>query len=62
MNALRLETADFPGDPAVKNPSFYCREQGFDPWLGNYDPTCLVVRSKKKKKRERERDFRELIN
>ena len=59
MNTLRLARTDFPGDPVVKNLSFYCREQGFDLWLGNYDPTCLVVRSKKKE-RERERDFREL--
>ena len=55
MNALRLEGADFPGDPVVKNPSLYCREQGFDPWLGNYDPTCLVVRSKKKKRERLQR-------
>lgn len=27
-----------------------CKEHGFDPWLGNQDFTCYVVRQKKKKK------------
>ena len=25
----------------VKTPHFHYRETGFDPWLGNEDPTCL---------------------
>ena len=24
-----------------KESAFQCRERGFDPWLGNEDPTCL---------------------
>ena len=33
---------DFPGGSAVKTPPFYCREQGFDPRLGNKVPTCCI--------------------
>ena len=29
-----------------------CKEHGFDPWLGNQDFTCYVVRQKKKKKKQ----------
>ena len=32
------EERNFPGDPVVKNP--LCRGYRFDPWSGNYDPTC----------------------
>ena len=27
---------DFPGGPAIKTPSSYCRGSRFDPWSGNY--------------------------
>ena len=37
----------FPGCPVVKSLRFQCRENGFDPWLGNKDPTWQ--RAKKKK-------------
>ena len=37
----------------VKTLWFHCRECGFDPWSGNYDPSCHAVRPKKKRKRER---------
>ena len=33
----------------VKTPSYQCREHRFDPWSGNKDPTCQVVRKEKKK-------------
>ena len=29
---------DFPGGPVVV--PLQCRGCGFDPWSGNYDPTC----------------------
>ena len=35
-------TQDFPGGPVVKT-VFSLRGQGFDPWLGNKDPTCHLV-------------------
>ena len=31
---------DFPGGPVVKVLCFQCRGRGFDPRLGNEDPTC----------------------
>ena len=39
---------DFPGGPVVKTLRFHCRGHRFDPWLGNYDPTCHEARSEKK--------------
>ena len=42
---------DFPSGPVVKTPHFSYRGQGFDPWSGNWDPTCQVVWPKKKKKK-----------
>ena len=27
---------DFPSSPVAQIPSFYCREQGFDPWSGKF--------------------------
>ena len=41
-------TRKVPGGPAVRNLSFHCRGHRFDPWLGNYDPTCHEARSEKK--------------
>ena len=38
---------DFPGGPVVKTPFFQFRGLGFDPWLGNWDPTCRMARPKK---------------
>ena len=35
---------DFSGSPVVKTPCFKCREHGFDAWLGNWNPTCWMVR------------------
>ena len=29
--------------PVIETLCFHCRECGFDPWSGNYDPTCLMV-------------------
>ena len=34
---------EFPGGPVVWTLSFHCRRQGFDPWLGNPDPTSCKV-------------------
>ena len=34
---------DFPGGPVVRTLCFHGREQGFNPWLGDLDPTCCVV-------------------
>ena len=34
----------------VKTPYFHCGGQGFDPWLGNQDPTCHMEQSKKNSK------------
>ena len=36
----------FPGGPVVQTPCFQCRSWGFDPWLGNEDPTCHVAQPK----------------
>ena len=36
--------------PVASTPS--CRGHGFDPWLGNKDPTCHKAWSKKKKERK----------
>ena len=33
----------------VKTPCFQCGGPGFDPRLGNYNPTCHVAQPKKKK-------------
>ena len=38
---------DFLGGPSVKTPHFHCRGHGFDPWLGNWDPTCWRVQPNK---------------
>ena len=40
---------DFPGGPVVKTLRFHCRGRGFDPWLGNQDPTCCMVWQEKEK-------------
>ena len=37
----------FPVCLAVKTPRFHCRGQGFNPWPGNEDPTCLMAKKKK---------------
>ena len=46
----RVKTAlrwDFPGDPVVKTSP--CNAKEFNPWLGNENPTCLLVRKPKYK-------------
>ena len=40
----------FPGGPVVKTLHFQCRGHEFDPWLGNWDPTCRAAQPKKTKK------------
>ena len=36
----------------VKTLCFQCRGHGFDPWLGNLDPTCSAVCSQTEKKKK----------
>ena len=43
---------DFFGGPMVKTLCFQYRGHGFNPWLGNKDPTCHKAWSKKKKERK----------
>ena len=40
---------DFRGSLVVKTPSVQCTRHRFNPWLGNQDPTCHMVRPKNKK-------------
>ena len=40
---------DFPAGPMAKNLCCHCRGHGFDPWSGNYNPTCHVALPKKYK-------------
>ena len=37
----------------VKTPSFQCKGPEFDPWSGNYDPTCCTMQLKKLKKKKK---------
>ena len=41
-----LGSSDLPIGPVVKTPCFLPRGWGFDPWSGNWDPTCWVAWSK----------------
>ena len=36
----------------IKTLNFLCRGSGFDPWSGNYHPTCHAAWPKKKKKKK----------
>ena len=38
---------DFPDSPVVKAPHVHCRGHGFDPWLGNSQPSCCMRQQKK---------------
>ena len=42
-------TRGFPGGPEVKTLHFHCRGLGFDPWLGNLDPTYLTAQPREEK-------------
>ena len=44
---------EFPGGPVVGLQCFHCCDQGFNSWLGNWDPTSLVVWPKKKKMKKK---------
>ena len=46
MSTIKTLWRAFPGGPVVKIPCFQCRGLGFNPWPGNEDPTCHVVRPK----------------
>ena len=39
-------TADFPGGPVAETLCSQCRGHRFNPWLGNYDPTCCAAQPK----------------
>ena len=39
----------------VRSPDFHCREHGFNPWLGNEDPTWYAECCQKKKRGKKER-------
>ena len=41
--SYRLQKACFPGGLVVKTLHCQWRGRGFDPWLGNWDPTCCIV-------------------
>ena len=42
---FKIVTFDFAG-PVIETPHFQCRSHGFDPWLGNQDPTSHVAQPK----------------
>ena len=48
----REEEWEFPGSPVVRTPSFHWRGPGFNPWLGNWDPTGHVALAKKGRETE----------
>ena len=37
--SVKKRTRDFSAGPVLKNPPSNARGRGFDPWVGNYDPT-----------------------
>ena len=39
---------EFSGGPVGRTLRFHCQEPGFNPWLGNEDPTSLAGQPKKK--------------
>ena len=41
---------NFPGGPVGKTLHFNCRGHKFNPWSGNWDPTCCMVAKTKKQK------------
>ena len=41
---------EFPGGPVVRT-----QGHGFNPWLGNKDPTCCATWTKKTKKQKKEK-------
>ena len=43
---------DCPGGPVVTTLYFQYREHGFNPWLGNQDPTCRLTKKLKRKETE----------
>ena len=51
-NSKRYVHGDFPGGPVVRTAHFHCRGYGFDPWLGNSDPTNCTARPKKKERED----------
>ena len=50
FSQLRMNVPDFPGSPVVKTPCSQCRGHGFDPCLGNWDPTYSAAFAPTKKR------------
>ena len=46
---LKKYSGEFPDNPVGKTPCFHCKGLRLDPWSGNKDPTCRVVRPKQNK-------------
>ena len=46
----KRQCGDFPDGPVVKTLRFHCREFGFDPWSGDWDPTGPGVQPMGEKK------------
>ena len=42
----------FPGSPVVRTLCSHCRRPGFNPWLGNWDPTSHSARQETNKQRK----------
>ena len=47
-SAIKRNEADFLGGPVVKPLCFHCRGPWFNPWSGNWDPTCCNAAKNKK--------------
>ena len=50
-SVTKIKVGTFPGSPAAKTLHFHCSRHRSDPWLGNSDSACHLVRPKGKKKK-----------
>ena len=48
----KSQSRDFAGGPVVMTSPSNTRGCGFDPWLGNQDPTCPMVKNPKQKQKQ----------
>lgn len=51
-SVTKIKVGIFPGSPAAKTLHFHCSRHRSDPWLGNSDSACHLVRPKGKKKKK----------
>ena len=58
ISKTHTQWRDFSVSPVVKILHFPCRRHQFNPWLGNWDPTCNVAQPKKENKNKRSWDIR----